>query len=84
MQSILENKKKIEKSFIPKFDNPYHSSQYILTVPFYCYPFLNDSLKMLTKWSLIWDCKTGYSKKYFYEEQPQVPKEFTGGLDKLC
>lgn len=38
---------------------------------------------MLTKWSLIWDCKTGYSKKYFYEEQPQVPKEFTGGLDKL-
>lgn len=38
---------------------------------------------MLTKWSLIWDCKTGYSKKYFYEEQPQVPKEFTGSLDKL-
>lgn len=22
-------------------------------------------------------------KKNFYEEQPQVPKEFTGGLDKL-
>lgn len=38
---------------------------------------------MLTKLSLIWDCKTGYRKKYFYEEEPQVPKEFTGGLDKL-
>lgn len=35
MQSILENKKKkIEKSFIPRFDNPNHSSQYILTVSF--------------------------------------------------
>lgn len=48
MQSVLENKKKIEKSFIPKsIDNPHHSSQYISTVSFHCYPC--SSLKELNQ-----------------------------------
>lgn len=65
MQSTLENKKKIEKSFIPNFiDNPHHSSQYISTVSLFWVVFLSHPKEFKTACVQVYAFKMSYINKY--------------------